>query len=177
MGRADGPLRFRHAGFWRRSQNLGNAEVRDFHAAFFIQQDVVGLDVTVDDAGVVGELERLANLGDNLQRLARREFARPLELAQVQAVHILHDEKRHALDLAEFVDGDDVGMIQPGQGAGLAVEAFGKIRAPGGLRRENLERHDPVQHRLAGLINRPHAAFADQGENFELGKPGGHLGQ
>jgi hypothetical protein len=41
----------------------------------------------------VSELERLANPGHNLQRLARREFARSLQLAQVQPIHILHDEE------------------------------------------------------------------------------------
>ena len=56
------------------------------------------------------ELEGLANLRHDLERLARGKFARLLQLAQVQAIDELHDEKRQAIDLAEFIDGHDVGM-------------------------------------------------------------------
>ncbi len=37
-------------------------------------------------------------------------------------------KKGRPSDLAEFVDGDDVRMVQPGQRAGLAVEPLGETR-------------------------------------------------
>ena len=73
-------------------QNFRQAEVGDFHPAFFVEQDVFGLDVAVDDAFVVRELERGADLRNDFQRLARREFAGLLDLPQVRPVHVFHDE-------------------------------------------------------------------------------------
>ena len=61
-------------------------------------------------------------------------------------------------------------MVQAGQGAGFAVEPLGKARVAGRRRRQDLQRHQPVQARLARLIDGAHAALADELEDFELGK-------
>ena len=50
-------------------EDLGDAEIRDLHPAAFIQQDVLRLDVAVHDALLVRELQRLADLRHDLQRL------------------------------------------------------------------------------------------------------------
>ena len=93
-----------------------------------------------------------------------------LHLAQGQAIHKFHDEVGQVARLAEFVDGHDVGMVQPGQRAGFAIEALGEIRSGGGLRREDFQRDDPVQGGLAGLVDGAHAAFADEVEDLQLRK-------
>jgi hypothetical protein len=64
-----------------------------------------------------------------------------------------------AADFAEIMDPDDVGVIEPGQGASLAGEAFGEGRITPGFVRQNLERHRPVELPLPGLIYRAHAAL------------------
>ena len=74
------------------AQDFGQAEVGDLCAALLVQQHVLRLDVAVHDAFVVRILEGLANLGDDLQRLGRGEFAGPFNLPQVRAIHILHEE-------------------------------------------------------------------------------------
>ena len=56
-----------------RPEDLGDAEVGDLHPALLVEQDVLRLDVAVDDAFVVRELERLADLRDDRQRLARAQ--------------------------------------------------------------------------------------------------------
>jgi hypothetical protein len=171
--RADDALRLHQVRFRLAAHELGDAEVGDLHAALFVQQDVLRFDVAMDDTFVVGELQRLANLRHDLQRLARGKLPRSLQLPQVQSVHKLHDEERQSVHLAELVNGHNVGMTQPGQGAGLAVESFGKVRA-GDLRGKNFQRDKAIQFRLACFIDRTHPAFADEGEDFQLGK---QLGQ
>ena len=112
------------------AKNFRDAEVGDFHAAFFIEQNILRFDVAMHDAFVMRKLERLANLRDDLQRLARAKVCpRAHRLPQIQPIHKFHDEVGQPVHLAEFVDGDDVGMIQLGQRAGFAIEPFGKSGA------------------------------------------------
>ena len=119
---------------------------------------------------VVSILQRVANLRDDLQRLARGEASGLFELAQVRAIHELHDEKVQPARVAEFVNCDDVGMIQPGQRTRLAVETLGEVYALCVVRRQNLQRHDAVERWLPRLIHRPHAARAERPEDFQLRK-------
>ncbi len=175
MRRADGALRAGQIHFARAAQNFRDAKVGDFHPALFIQQNVFRLDVAMHDALVMRELERLAYLGHNLERLARGKFAGPFQLPQIQAVHKFHDEIRQPARLAEFINRHDVRMIQFGERAGLAIEAFDKVRTRRCLRRQDFQRHDAVQRRLPRPIDRAHAAFANERKNFELRKQPGDL--
>ena len=62
---------------------------------------------------------------------------------------------------ADFVDGDDVGMLEAGGRDGFGAKALDELRA--GLRPEqqHLERDNPVQALLPGLIDDPHPAPRD----------------
>ena len=67
-------------------------------------------------------------------------------------------------------------MAELRQRAGFAGEALGKIQVAAGTRRQDFQRDEPVQRRLARLIDRAHAALADEFEDFELGKKFGEVG-
>ena len=140
--------------------HLGQPEVGDLHAALRIDEDVFRFDIAVDDAAVVGELERLADLRDDGQRLLWAEVPAALELPQVGAVHELHHQIGVSTGLAEVVDADNVRVAELGQGAGLALEALAEGRVFIGLRGQDLERHESVEARLSSLVNRAHAAPA-----------------
>ena len=130
----------------------------------------------MDDALVVGELKRVADLRHDGQRLARRDASGLQQLPQVHAVHEFHQEEKKAVGLAEFVQRDDAGMIQLRQRLGFAGEAFGERGVIADAGRKNLERDDAVQFLLPRLVNRAHAALADEFEDFELGKFRGEFG-
>ena len=51
------------------TQQLGEAEIGDLHSPAFVDQDVFGLDVAMDDAFVVGELQGVADLRHDRQGL------------------------------------------------------------------------------------------------------------
>jgi hypothetical protein len=52
---------------WIGVEELGETEVGDFDAAEFVEEDVLGFDVTVDDAVFVGVLEGGADVAGDLE--------------------------------------------------------------------------------------------------------------
>ena len=89
-------------------------------------------------------------------------------MPQVHPVHELHEEEEQPVGLTELVERDDAGMIELGQRLGLAGEAFreGRIAADAG--REDFEGDDAVERLLPGFVDRPHAALADEAQDFQL---------
>ena len=66
-------------------------------------------------------------------------------------------------------------MVELRQRLGFAGEAFGKRRFIANARRQNFQRDEPVQLPLPRLVNRAHAALAEEFEDFELRKKFGKL--
>src|SRR5208282_5942018 len=90
------------------------------------------------------------------------------QLPQIHAVHKFHLEEKKTIGLAKLVQRDDAGMIQFRQRPGFAGEAFGKRRVFANPGWKNFQSDDPVQLLLSRLVNRAHAAFADEFEDFKL---------
>jgi len=139
---------------------------------------------------IVGVLQGLANLGHDGQRLLRLQLALAEQLPQVGPVHVFHEEvvqrptflggralACRQLGAAEVVHGDDVRMAKPGQRAGLAAETRLEGRVLRQLRWENLQGHQAVEVRLAGLVHCTHATGANEFKNFQLGKGRGQFGR
>jgi len=129
----------------------------------------------VDDAFFVGILQGVADLRDDGQRFFRLQPAGAQGLAQVHAIDVFHHKIVKAIDLAEIVNADDMGMIQPGQGPRFPREALGKSRVPAPLGRQDLERHHAVKSGLSGLVNRSHAPLAKEFEDLQLRKMAGQF--
>ena len=168
------------------ADEFGDAEVHEFHAAFGVEEDVLGLDVAVEDALVVGVLEGFANLRDDGEGLGGGEAAGAEGLAEVRAVHVFHEQvvKRGMGDgvwglgcghEAEVVDGDDVGVAEAGEEAAFALEAGGEGGGGAEVGWEEFEGDETIELRLAGLEDVAHAAGADEFEDFELREGGGDL--
>ena len=67
-------------------------------------------------------------------------------------------------------------MTELRERAGFARKPLREIPVVAGTRRENFQRDEAVQRRLARLVNRAHAAFADEFKDFELRKQFGEFG-
>ena len=67
--------------------------------------------------------------------------------------------------LAHIVDRNDVGVVQPCRGAGLAAEPLLDQPVAGNLPWQDLERHAAAQRDLLGLVHDAHAAPADLAED------------
>jgi hypothetical protein len=144
----------------RRHQSR-QSEIQYLHHAGISDEDVGRLDVAVDDAVQVREVESLADFdrdvdaptqAHSLRRLHPREEILPLE--------ILHREVGLTLVFAEVVDRNDVLVRELTGRSRLAEEAFAELLVLVDRRRDYLDRDDAVEERVACAIHRSHAALA-----------------
>ena len=112
-----------------RLETLGDAEVGEQHATVGRDHDVAGLHVAVDEAGLVGMVERERHAGTDVAgELGAEPLLRVEQLAQALAFDELHDHRLATVLLEDVVHRDDVRMVEAGGGDRLAPEPFGHDR-------------------------------------------------
>ena len=94
------------------------------------------------------------------------------QLRELLTVHQLHGQKTHTIGFFDRVDGDDVGMVESGEGLGLTLETGQPLGVGGQLGRQHLERHLAVQGRILGPVDLPHTTFAQLTGNSEVRQSG-----
>jgi hypothetical protein len=149
----------------------GDAEVEDAgaeDAGLAGDEDVVGFEVAVDEAGAVGGGEALAGLavdGDDGGPVAG-VVAGPG--GEGGSGDVLHREEDAALPDGDVVDGDDVGVGEAGDRAGLAEQAgAGLVGAAAAQRAQELDGDAAVELGVVAEVDLAHAADAEQLEHDE----------
>jgi len=141
----------------------GDAEVHDLHRAVLADEDVGGLDVTVDDAGLVGVGQPVQHLQDD-RHLAVEGQRDPQaqRLEQVLPLEQLHGDVRRAVSVVPQVEDEDhVGVHELGHRPRLPLEAVLLLGIGGELPEHDLERDVPVEQRIVGVIHHAHGALAE----------------
>src|SRR3984893_2429223 len=95
----------------------------------------------------VGNFDTQVNQPVNLERTAQYRFPHSLSF---QKLH--HDEKK-ATNVALFVTGADVGMVQSGSGAGCAAKTFERLRVVRDIVGEKLQRDEAAQGGVLGAVD------------------------
>ena len=146
----------------------GNAEVHELGVAGGLQDHVLGLDVAVQHAHGMGGAETRAEL---LGQAQARRIGQPARLvqhvAQGHAADVLHGDVGHAVDLAEVVGAQDVGMGDLARQLDLALQAVELVAVPPQLPPQHLEGHEVVELPVAGLVDDAHAAGPEHREDLE----------
>ena len=120
----------------------------------------------MDHSGGVRGSKAVRHLCGDLQQftdgngLAREQGAQRFALNQ-----LAHDVLLASFN-AEVIYGDDIGMVERGNGACLTLEAAAALDAGCIVFAENLDRDVPVQPGIAGTINLAHAACAERGPDL-----------
>ncbi len=155
-----------------------------------VEHHVGGLQVPVHQAARLGRPERPGDLRGDFQ--SERDGQRTVAahaLLQRLALDELHRVERLSVRLAHAVleDAGDVGMAQRRRPFCLAQEAGACARADRGGGVDDLQRHGPVEHRVARQVGRAHRAAAEfargaigvvlQREVTEPFAPGGEFGR
>ena len=95
---------------------MGDAEVEHLGLAGFIDQDVAGLEVAMNDTLIVGVLHCVAHPGQQLEARGRVETSTAGVLVQRHPADELHGEERLAVFATpRFIDLSDPRMLEPAQ--------------------------------------------------------------
>jgi hypothetical protein len=160
-GRAGFVRRFARRG---RAEGLGEAEVQHLDRAVIANFDVGWLQIAVDDAGLVGRFERLGDLPRDGHRFRERDGTTRHPSRQILTLDQFHDESQR-LSL-KAVNLGNVGVVQRGEGPGLAIEAPDPLGVARKRRRQDLDRDVSAELPVARAIDLAHAAAAKRRSDF-----------
>ena len=147
---------------------LGQAEIQQLYSAGFGHHDVARLDVPMDDPGGMRGRERRCDLRSVIEN--RRELCpRALnQLLQRDSPHVLHRNIVDARNRFDFINRNDVGMIQGGCGLGFSGETRAAARVGRIFGLQYFERGQTIQLEVAGAVNHAHASFAQFFQDLEV---------
>src|SRR5262249_44883482 len=144
-----------------RRAGAGDAEVGALGPPLGVDDDVVGLDVAVHDAALVGEAGRAQDLDrqvDRGQQVERGLLAD--DLLERPPVQVLHRDVVGALPLAAVEDRDHVRVRERGGAGGLALEALHELGVLGEAAVQELEGDQARELHVLGAPHVGHPARA-----------------
>src|SRR5579863_9640544 len=99
-------------GIARAGFHLGKSEVENLGVLALGDEDVGGLDVTVNDTAGMGSVESIGDFDAEREDGFELDGTSRDQMLQRGAVEVLHDEESASAILADVIDGANVGMIQ-----------------------------------------------------------------
>ncbi len=159
----------------------GEAEVGEPDASIGVADEVGGFDIAVDDAPAVGVGEGFGGLeapigdvafGDGGMGVAGVAKA----LGEVASFDELHGVVADPFGRTDGEDGDDIGMVEAGDGLGLALEALHGDFVGHGAEPKDFEGDAAAEGDLFGFVDHAHAAAADFADEAEVAELGGGIG-
>ena len=127
-----------------------------------LQQDVGGLDVTVDDAAGVRVVERRGDPTEDRGELPGTGPAAAQQLVERHPVDEPHRDVVQPARAVGVVHVDDGRVVEGGRAASLPVEAARRVGVAGDDGIEDLERDRAVEGELAGTKDPAETAPAEQ---------------
>lgn len=144
----------------------GEAEVHHVRRAALVQEDVAGLQITVDEPRAVRVADGARDLPQHAHGAARRDAPRADLVRQRAALDEVHREEDGAVHLADLVHRDDVGMAQPRQRLRLLLEPPQELTEHEVAGAQHLHGDDAPQALLPRPVDDPHAAATELAEDL-----------
>ena len=125
----------------------------------------------------MGVGQAIADLRQQLQDLQGRQALLQEGLGEILPGHVFHGHVGDPGGFAAFVDGDQIGVVEPLRGLGFPEEAIPGFLGGEGGRLDGLEGHFAADDGVPGQEDRAHGAFSKGLDHFEFtdtGKAFGH---
>ena len=151
----------------------GDAEVQQLGRAVRLHKDVGRLHVAMDDVVAMGIAERRADLLQNAQPVGHGELrAGADQLVQRLALHALHHNVGGSVVVAQVVNGDDIGVVEPARSAAFLVEAGQHVGVAHEALGQGLDGHLAADLLVDAAIDDAHAAAPQHVDNLVLADMG-----
>ena len=137
--------------------DLGQSEIKNLHTPVAAEQDVGGLEVAVDDTGVVRGSDAVSDLGTDFQRAGD---------IGVAAYRLAIDELGYEIAFADIVHAYDVRMVQGSYGARLLLESLQPRPVLRDFLGQDLERDVALQPGVPRTVDLAHATGAKGSKYF-----------
>ena len=123
-------------------------------------KDVRWLDVAVNDAFAMGGVERVGDLGAEIEHEVDGQRFSVDAVFEGLAFEIFHRQVGSAVFFADVIDGADVGVVQRRGSAGFAAEAVKDGKLTANLVGEKFERNETPQAGVLGFVDHTHSPAA-----------------
>ena len=150
-------------------QEFGEAKIENFDGATVGDENVGGLDVTMDDAFFVRGVEGVGELDADVDGARNGEETEGNQFVEGLAFEQLHGDESPAILFFDGVNGRNAGMIECGSGAGFAEEAFESLRIAVRVFRKKFQGDAAAEFGVLGFVNDAHAALAKLAEDSVVG--------
>ncbi|HUI77606.1 MAG TPA: hypothetical protein VLY24_06805 [Bryobacteraceae bacterium] len=140
--------------------HFGEAEIEDLGVAALADENVGGLNVAVNNALVVGGIERVGDFDGQGKKFVEFHRLAADAVLQGHAIEVLHGDEGPAFMFANVVNGADVGVVQGGSGLSFALKPGQRIAIAGDLFGQELQGHEAAQAGVFGFVDNAHSAAA-----------------
>ena len=152
------------------ADELGEPEIGDLGHPILREEDVRRLEVSVENATLVGMVHRPGDGLDEFSRCAVGPACAILPLVIDSAARqVLQCQIGAAVMLADLIDLHNVRVLQPRDGISLGSKPHSESSILGGMGVDHLDCHPPVQRTLAGFVHHPHSSPAQLGGDVVSG--------
>src|ERR671937_714033 len=135
-----------------------------------IQENILWFDIAMQNPALMGVVDRLRQLEDDLRCATHRHRLAPNEFVQLSAFHELHTEIATAIALAHLVDRHDARMLESSGRLSFATKAFQMGFSCPRTARDHFQSDDPVETLLACSINHALPTAPDFLQQFVIAK-------
>src|SRR5664279_2533361 len=144
----------------------GETKVEELGVAVLRQEDVLGLDVSMDDPFPVRRSETFRHLQPDVEGLPQRERSFGQRLTQRLAFQKLHDDKRDSAFLPDVKEGKDVRMREGGDGLCLVLEAGEGVGVLRDVIGQYLDRHVALKAYVPRPVDFAHTARTQRSDDL-----------
>src|SRR5919108_1812918 len=147
---------------------MSQTEVDELHRAIATDHDVGGLEVAMHDAGRMRGGKRIDDLPAELDRRACSQRTALQQCRQRLSFDEFGRNKGLAVAFADFVDGDDMRVIQDGAGTRLAKKTPQPLGTALSVSGQQLQRNVTTERQISREVHLAHTTTTEQADDLEV---------